>query len=56
MGFGISVVMVFAYYVVMSLCRALGESGNLPAVIAGWGPNIVFIALALFFAMRVDKI
>lgn len=55
-GFGISVVMVFAYYVVMSLCRALGESGNLPAVIAGWGPNIVFIALALFFAMRVDKI
>ena len=55
-GFGISVVLVFAYYVVMSLCRALGESGNIPAVIAGWGPNIVFMVVAFFFAWRVDKI
>ena len=55
-GFGISVVMVFAYYVVMSLCRALGESGNLPAVLAGWGPNCVFLVIAIFFAWRVDKI
>ena len=55
-GFGISVVMVFAYYVVMSLCRAFGESGNLPAVIAGWGPNIVFLVIALFFTWRVDRV
>ena len=55
-GFGISVVFVFAYYVVMSLCRALGESGNIPSFVAGWGPNIVFIAIALFFAWRVDRI
>ncbi len=55
-GFGISVVFVFAYYVVMSLCRALGEAGNIPSFVAGWGPNIVFIAIALFFAWRVDRI
>ena len=55
-GFGISVVMVFAYYVVMSLCRALGESGNIPSVLAGWGPNCVFLVIAIFFAWRVDKI
>ena len=55
-GFGISVVMVFGYYVVMSLCRALGESGIMPAVLAGWGPNIIFLAIALFFARRVDRI
>ena len=55
-GFGISVVIVFAYYVVMSLCRALGESGNLNPVIAGWAPNFVFMSLALFFAWRVDRI
>ena len=48
--------MVFGYYVVMSLCRALGESGNMPAVIAGWGPNIVFAVIAVFFTLRVDKI
>lgn len=55
-GFGISVVLVFAYYVVMSLCRALGESGNIPAVLAGWGPNAVFIVVAAYFAMRVDRV
>ena len=55
-GFGISVVFVFAYYVVMSLCRALGESGNLHAAIAGWGPNIVFFFIAVFFAWRVDRL
>lgn len=55
-GFGISVVFVFAYYVIMSLCRALGESGNIPPALAGWGPNCVFIVIALFFAWRVDRI
>ena len=55
-GFGISVVIVFAYYVVMSLCRALGEAGNITPVIAGWGPNFVFFLVAFFFAWRVDRI
>ena len=55
-GFGISVVIVFAYYVVMSFCRALGESGNISPVIAGWGPNFIFMVVALFFAWRVDRI
>ncbi len=55
-GFGISVVIVFAYYVIMSLCRALGESGNISPFIAGWGPNIVFAVVALFFSWRVDRI
>ena len=55
-GFGISVVLVFAYYVVMSLCRALGESGNLLPVLAGWGPNVVFMVVAAFFAWKVDRV
>ena len=55
-GFGISVVIVFAYYVVMSFCRALGEAGNIPPALAGWGPNFVFMIIAFFFAWRVDRI
>ncbi len=55
-GFGISVVIVFAYYVVMSLCRAFGESGNIPPFVAGWCPNIVFAVLAVYFSLRVDRI
>jgi lipopolysaccharide export system permease protein len=53
-GFGFSVVFVFAYYVVMSLCRALGESGNMPPALAAWTPNAVFLAVGLFFSRRVD--
>lgn len=55
-GFGISVVIVFAYYVVMSMCRAFGEAGAIPPVIAGWGPNLVFLFAALYFARRVDRV
>lgn len=55
-GFGISVVIVFAYYVVMSLCRAFGEAGALPPFIAGWGPNLIFLVAALYFARKVDTI
>ena len=55
-GFGISVVIVFAYYVVMSMCRAFGEAGAIPPFIAGWGPNLLFLAAALYFARKVDTI
>ncbi|MDR1732733.1 MAG: LptF/LptG family permease [Synergistaceae bacterium] len=54
MSFGISIVIVFAYYVVMSLCRALGESRYMPPLPAAWVPNIVFLTVGLFFARRVD--
>jgi len=54
MGFGISVVIVFAYYVVMSLCRALGEAGSMAPLPAAWTPNVVFLSLGFFFARRVD--
>jgi lipopolysaccharide export system permease protein len=53
-GFGISVVIVFAYYVVMSLCRALGEAGTIPPALAAWTPNGVFFTMGLFFSRRVD--
>jgi lipopolysaccharide export system permease protein len=53
-GFGISLVIVFAYYVVMSLCRALGESGNMSPFLAAWMPNALFLAVAVFFSRHVD--
>lgn len=53
-GFGISIAIVFAYYVVMSLCRALGETENLPPLAAAWIPNLLFLSLSFFFARKVD--
>ncbi len=54
LGFGLSVLIVFAYYVVMSFCRALGEAGNIPAVLAAWFPNICFLLIGGWFARRAN--
>ena len=53
-GFGFSVVIVFAYYMVMSICRALGESGNMHPLLAAWIPNCIFLAGGIYFSRKVD--
>ena len=53
-GFGLSVLIVFAYYVTMSFSRALGEAGYLVPVIAAWIPNITFLLVGGYFARRAN--
>ncbi len=53
-GFGLSVLIVFAYYVTMSFSRALGEAGYLLPILAAWLPNIVFLLVGGFFARRAN--
>ncbi|MDR7483582.1 MAG: LptF/LptG family permease [Armatimonadota bacterium] len=43
-GVGLSVVLLFVYYAVMSTARALGAAGALPPVLAAWAPNLLFCA------------
>jgi lipopolysaccharide export system permease protein len=53
-GFGLCIIIVFAYYVVMSFSRALGETGNIPPLLAAWLPNVTFLALGAFFVRKAD--
>ena len=53
-GFGLCIIIVFAYYVVMSFSRALGETGNLPPLIAAWLPNVTFLSLGALFVRKAD--
>ena len=53
-SFGLSVVIVFAYYLLMSLCRALGETGNMPPFISAWLPNIMFFLVSLYFVKKAN--
>ena len=53
-SFGLSVLIVFAYYLLMSLCRALGESGNMSPLLSAWLPNIMFLFVGILFVRRAD--
>ena len=55
-GLGFSVIIIFVYYVIMSFSRALGESGTLPAVVAAWNANIVFLAMGIWLCRRANKL
>ena len=53
-GFGLCIIIVFAYYVVMSFSRALGETGNIPPLLAAWLPNVTFLLLGALFVRKAD--
>ncbi|HOK20070.1 MAG TPA: LptF/LptG family permease, partial [Thermosynergistes sp.] len=44
-GLGVSVIVIFFYYVLMSLCKAMGESGYMPPLFAAWLPNLLFFLI-----------
>jgi lipopolysaccharide export system permease protein len=55
LGVAMSVLVVFAYYVVMSFSRSFGEAGYLPPLMAAWAPNMVFIVIAGLLARNADR-
>ena len=55
MGIAMSVLIVFAYYVVMSFSRSFGEAGYIPPLFAAWAPNIIFMTLAVILARYADR-
>ncbi|MDL2264033.1 LptF/LptG family permease [Synergistaceae bacterium OttesenSCG-928-I11] len=56
MGLGLSVVIVFTYYVIMSFCKSLGEAGFMPGVLAAWIPNIVFLVVGVMLTKRANRL
>lgn len=56
-SFSVSLVLIFAYYLLLTAGEALAEKGRLPAIIALWIPNVVFIALGatLFVAAARER-
>lgn len=53
-GLGLSLVIVFAYYVLFNTMNVAGSQGALPPLLAAWLPNIVLYGagLGLFFGLR----
>ncbi|WP_017721301.1 LptF/LptG family permease [Kamptonema formosum] len=54
-GFGICVVLVFSYYLLMSIGDALGLSGVLSPVIAGWLPTLCGLGMGIVVLLRASQ-
>ncbi len=51
-GFAMSILICFVYYVVIRTGQAIGYNGNLPPALAAWMGNIIFGTLSLVFLAR----
>jgi LPS export ABC transporter permease LptG len=49
----LSVVVGIGYILLTGVSRSLGYGGAVPPAVGGWGPILVFLAVAAFFGMRL---
>ncbi len=54
-GFGISVVIIFIYYAIMTFLEALGKGHVLPPVVAVWLPNLIALVCGAWLIRRTNK-
>lgn len=55
-GLGLSLMIVFLYYLLMSLGTALGDGGQVPAWLGAWLPHLVTLPLALALMERRNRL
>ena len=52
-GLGISLAIILAYYIAVSVMRILGQQGTLPPALADWVPNLLLYAVGI--ALLIEK-
>jgi lipopolysaccharide export system permease protein len=54
-GFILGILVVLAYYILLTSAEMLSNKGTLPPVLASWAPNIVLMALAVYLLVQVGN-
>lgn len=54
-SFGISIIIIFGYYVLAFICNALGEVGIFAPSIAAWLPTLVGLGTGILLLMRASR-
>lgn len=54
-GFSLSIGILLAYYILLSLLRTLAERGTLPPPLALWLPNVIFFAAGWYLLQRASS-
>lgn len=55
-GLGVSVLIVFVYYVILSFAQSFGEARMLPPLLAAWLANIIFFAIGLYLCRNANNL
>ncbi len=51
----ISIIVFFVYFLTFHFGLSLGNNGVLPPVVAGWGPTLIYFALAIVLVIRFKR-
>ncbi|HYW20462.1 MAG TPA: LptF/LptG family permease [Nodularia sp. (in: cyanobacteria)] len=54
-SFGVSVIVIFTYYLIFFISGAMGQAGVLSPFMGAWLPNFLFLGIGLFLLMRVAE-
>ncbi len=54
-SFGISVIVIFSYYLLLSVCGALGQAGIFSPVVGAWLPNFFGLSVGLYLLRQVTQ-
>lgn len=54
-GLGLSIIVIFIYYVVLTMGGALGRSGTIPPIVGSWLPNIIFTLVGLGLSVKAAR-
>jgi lipopolysaccharide export system permease protein len=54
-GFGLSVVLIFSYYLVAFSFSAIGVNGALPPLVTAWAPVLIFVLVGLALLRRASR-
>lgn len=54
-SFGISVIVIFSYYMIFFISGAMGQAGIFSPFMGAWLPNFIFFGVGAFLLMRVAK-
>ena len=52
MGFGISILIIFAYWTTWYCCSIAGEGGTIPPIVGAWLPNVIFGGMGVALLVR----
>jgi len=55
MGFAMSVLIIFVYYSLMTLCNAIARSGAIAPLLAVWIPNIIGLLAGIYLIRRASR-